>query len=169
MRALTLRQPWPWCIALGDIPLVEGTNERRAAAGQCLIVPKRIENRDKRPPVAMVGKHFAIHAGLKVRMNGEMVETTTGRILLSEIVPEEIPYTIINQVMDKKALGELIDQAYRRLGNKATVILADRLRTLGYHHATRAGISICLDDMTIPPDKDRFISEANTPPTASRR
>ena len=79
----------------------------------------------------------SIHAGIKVRMNGGMVETTTGRILLSEIVPAEIPFDFINQVMDKKALGELIDQAYRRLGNKATVILADRLRTLGYQHATR--------------------------------
>ena len=46
------------------------------------------------------------------------------------------PLRFINEVMDKKALGELIDQAYRRLGNKATVILADRLRTLGYQHAT---------------------------------
>ena len=59
--------------------------------------------------------------------------------------------------MDKKALGELIDQCYRRLGNKATVLLADRLRTLGYQHATRAGISICIDDMQIPPDKERFL------------
>ena len=64
------------------------------------------------------------------------VETTVGRVLLCEIVPGEIPFEIINKVMDKKALGELIDQAYRRLGNKATVILADRLRTLGYQHAT---------------------------------
>jgi DNA-directed RNA polymerase subunit beta' len=63
--------------------------------------------------------------------------------------------------MDKKALGELIDQAYRRLGNKATVILADRLRTLGYQHATQAGVSICVDDMQIPSDKERFIEAAN--------
>ena len=64
--------------------------------------------------------------------------------------------------MDKKALGELIDQAYRRLGNKATVILADRLRTLGYQHATRAGISISIADMHIPSDKDRFIEAATS-------
>ncbi len=89
------------------------------------------------------------------------METTTGRILLSEIVPEDLPFEIINQVMDKKALGELIDQAYRHLGNKATVILADRLRTLGYQHATRAGISICVDDMMVPPDKERFIAAAS--------
>ncbi len=62
--------------------------------------------------------------------------------------------------MDKKALGELIDQCYRRLGSKATVLLADKLRTLGYTHATRAGISICIDDMRIPPDKQRFLDDA---------
>jgi DNA-directed RNA polymerase subunit beta' len=102
-----------------------------------------------------------IHAAIKVRIDGEMVDTTTGRILLREIVQEEVPFGFINQVMDKKALGELIDQAYRRLGNKATVILADKLRTLGYQHATSAGISICVDDMRIPPDKERFLSDAS--------
>jgi DNA-directed RNA polymerase subunit beta' len=90
-----------------------------------------------------------------------MVETTVGRVLLSEIVPSEIPFEVINQVMDKKALGELIDQAYRRLGNKATVILSDQLRTLGYQNATRAGISICVDDMQIPGNKETHISSAN--------
>jgi DNA-directed RNA polymerase subunit beta' len=99
-----------------------------------------------------------LHAPIKVRMNGEMVDTAVGRIMLKEIVPEEIPFEIINQVMDKKALGELIDQTYRRLGNKATVLLADRLRTLGYHYATKAGISICVADMQIPSDKERFIA-----------
>jgi DNA-directed RNA polymerase subunit beta' len=103
-----------------------------------------------------------LHAPIKVRMDGELVDSAVGRILLREIVPGEIPFEIINQVMDKKALGELIDQAYRRLGNKATVILADRLRTLGYEYATRAGISICVDDMKIPADKEAFIAESNS-------
>jgi len=103
-----------------------------------------------------------LHAAIHVRMNGSgLSDTTTGRVLLREIVPDEIPFEIINQVMDKKALGELIDQAYRRLGNKATVILADRLRTLGYQHATSAGVSISIDDMQIPSDKERFIEAAN--------
>ena len=101
-----------------------------------------------------------IHAKIGVRMGEETVTTTTGRILLREVVPNEIPYELINQVMDKKALGELIDQCYRRMGNKATVILADQLRTLGYTNATRAGISICIDDMRIPPDKERFLADA---------
>jgi DNA-directed RNA polymerase subunit beta' len=110
--------------------------------------------------VAYDAGELHIHAGIKVRMQGELVETTTGRSLLAEVVPPEIPFAFINQVMDKKALGELIDQTYRALGNKATVILADRLRTLGYQHATKAGVSICLDDMAMPPDKERFIGEA---------
>jgi DNA-directed RNA polymerase subunit beta' len=101
-----------------------------------------------------------LHAAITVRTGDELVPSTTGRILMREIVPEPIPFDFINQVMDKKALGELIDQCYRRMGSKATVILADRLRTLGYQNATRAGISICIDDMRIPPDKERFLAEA---------
>ncbi|MDH3521862.1 MAG: DNA-directed RNA polymerase subunit beta', partial [Myxococcales bacterium] len=101
-----------------------------------------------------------LHAAIKVRMGGQLADTTVGRLLLREIVPDEIPFEIINQVMDKKALGELIDQAYRRLGNKATVILADRLRSLGYYHATRAGVSISISDMQIPSDKDKFVAAA---------
>jgi DNA-directed RNA polymerase subunit beta' len=101
-----------------------------------------------------------LHAAIKVRVSGEVVDTTAGRILLREIVPGDIPFEFINKVMDKKALGELIDQAYRRLGNKATVILADRLRTLGYQHATSAGVSISIHDMQIPGDKEKFIDAA---------
>jgi DNA-directed RNA polymerase subunit beta' len=111
--------------------------------------------------VAYDADEVDLHAAIKVRMDGRLVDTAVGRIVLREIVPDEIPFEVINRVMDKKALGELIDQAYRRLGNKATVILADRLRSLGYQFATRAGISICVDDMQIPPDKERFIAEAN--------
>jgi len=131
------------------------TRERIGSRGEGMVFSGPEEVR-----VAYDAGEVEIHAGIKVRMNGKLVDTTTGRILLSEIVPGEIPFEIINQVMDKKALGELIDQAYRHLGNKATVILADRLRTLGYQNATTAGISICVDDMMVPPDKERFISAA---------
>jgi DNA-directed RNA polymerase subunit beta' len=131
------------------------TRERTGArgTGMCFSGPDEVR-------CAYDAKAVDLHARIKVRMDGNLVETTVGRILLREIVPEDIPFEIINQVMDKKALGELIDQAYRRLGNKATVILADRLRTLGYQHATRAGVSISIDDMQIPTDKERFIAAA---------
>src|SRR5213082_3479620 len=68
-------------------------------------------------------------------------ETTVGRVLLSEVLPKEIPFSTVNRVMDKKQLANLVDLCYRVAGNKATVILADRLRTLGYTNATKAGIS----------------------------
>ena len=132
------------------------SRERPGSSGEglCFSNPEEVR-------VAFDAGELHIHAAIKVRMDGQMVETTTGRILMREIVAAEIPFEFINQVMDKKALGELIDQCYRRLGNKATVILADRLRTLGYAHATSAGISICIDDMRVPPDKERFLSEAS--------
>jgi DNA-directed RNA polymerase subunit beta' len=132
------------------------TREQPGAKGEGMLFSGPEEVR-----IAYDAGELDLHASIKVRMDGEMVNTATGRIILREIVPDEIPFEIINQVMDKKALGELIDQCYRRLGNKATVLLADRLRTLGYRYATHAGISVSINDMQIPPDKERFIEEAN--------
>jgi DNA-directed RNA polymerase subunit beta' len=91
----------------------------------------------------------------------QLVDTTAGRVLLYEIVPEEIPFAEVNKLMKKKELGALIDTAYRSAGNKATVIFADRLKDLGYQQATRAGISIGIKDMVIPVAKQKFIDEAN--------
>jgi DNA-directed RNA polymerase subunit beta' len=101
-----------------------------------------------------------LQAGIELRTNGELQHTTVGRVLLAEIVPDEIPFEQINKVMDKKALGNLVNAVYRQVGNKATVLLSDHLRTLGYEWATRAGISISVDDMKIPPSKERLIEEA---------
>ena len=61
-----------------------------------------------------------------------------------------VPFAEINKVMTKKALAQLIDYTYRHGGTKETVILADRLKDMGYEYATRAGISICINDMKIP-------------------
>ncbi|MBI5513178.1 MAG: DNA-directed RNA polymerase subunit beta' [Deltaproteobacteria bacterium] len=87
------------------------------------------------------------------------VETTTGRVLLAAELNEtlgrdaSLPFSIINKVMDKKALTALIDACYRAHRNKATVLLADKLRSLGYEYATRAGVSVCMDNMRIPARK----------------
>ncbi len=101
-----------------------------------------------------------LQALAKVRVDGEIVETTPGRILLREIVPEGIPFELVNKKQEKKALGELVNAVYRRVGTKATVLLSDRLRTLGYEWATRAGISICVDDMRVPESKATMIGDA---------
>jgi DNA-directed RNA polymerase subunit beta' len=101
-----------------------------------------------------------LHAYIKVRILGKIEETTTGRVLLSEILPEELPFSFINKVMNKKELRGLINECYRRAGIKATVILSDRLKDMGYKYATRSGISISIKDMTIPSQKSRIIEKA---------
>ena len=101
-----------------------------------------------------------LHAKVKVRINGEMVSTTIGRLLLSELLPAKVPFSVINKVMNKKELAWLIDYAYRNAGTKETVILADRLKDMGYEYATRAGISICVNDMIIPVKKEEFLTKA---------
>jgi len=101
-----------------------------------------------------------LQARIKVRINGEMPDSTVGRVLLYEIVPPEISFSEINRVMKKKELGALIDNAFRKAGNKATVIFADRLKDLGFEYATKAGISIGIQDMAIPSAKEKLLEEA---------
>ncbi len=101
-----------------------------------------------------------LQARIKVRIDGELVSTTTGRILLYDVVPNEIPFSYVNKTMDRKSLGRLIDACFRHVGNKATVLLADAIRTTGYTFSTRAGISICVDDMVIPAKKWDIVSAA---------
>ena len=101
-----------------------------------------------------------LQASIRVRIDGKMVQTTVGRVLLYEVVPKELPFKLVNQVMGKKKLGELIDACYRLCSDKKTVLLADRLRTLGYTHATKAGVSISVNDMQIPARKAKVLGQA---------
>ena len=110
--------------------------------------------------IAYDANEVDLHARMKVRLDGELVETTVGRILLKEILPEEIPFRLINKVMKKSELANLIDYCYRYGGDKKTVLLSDRLKGLGYYYATLAGISISLDDMLIPSNKEKLLQEA---------
>jgi len=87
-------------------------------------------------------------------------ETTVGRALLSEILPAGLPFELINKPLKKKEISRLINAAFRRCGLRETVIFADRLMYSGFTMATRAGLSIAVDDMLVPQEKDRIISEA---------
>jgi len=106
------------------------------------------------------------HTGIRVRVVDpatgvrRIVNTTVGRCLISEVLPDGLPFELVNKTLDKKALSHLIDACYRMHRNKATVLLADRLRSLGYEHATRAGVSICMDHMVIPDAKHVLLNEA---------
>src|SRR5687767_3565142 len=102
-----------------------------------------------------------LQAPITVRINGERIDTTAGRVLLYEIVPSVIPFREVNRIMKKKELANLIDVSYRLAGNKATVILADRLKDIGFRNATRAGISISIKDMMIPPSKEELLKKAH--------
>jgi len=98
--------------------------------------------------------------GATVRLIDKPIETVTGRVLMWEIVPEGLSFEHINRAMDKKALAKLIDVTYRRCGDKDTVLLADRVRTMGYEQATLAGISICVSDMVIPARKAELVAKS---------
>ncbi|MEJ2689464.1 MAG: DNA-directed RNA polymerase subunit beta', partial [Deltaproteobacteria bacterium] len=131
------------------------TRERLMVKGEGRIFSSPDEVR-----VAYDHKEVHLQAKIKVRLNGEIVETTTGRILLYELLPEGMPFKTINKVLTKKELAKLIDFAYRHVGTKATVILADRLKDIGYEYATRVAISISINDMMIPVHKDEILGKA---------
>ena len=106
-----------------------------------------------------------LHSGVKVRATTsegvvKILTTTVGRCLIAEVLPPELPFDLVNKTLDKKALSALIDACYRKYRNKATVLLADRLRSLGFDYATRAGVSICMDHMVIPKAKGVLLGEA---------
>src|SRR6266536_711625 len=116
-----------------------------------------------------------LHAGITVRIreadfgpNGEKVEkltryrTTVGRTLLSEILPVGLPFELINKALKKKEISRLINASFRRCGLRETVIFADKLMQAGFGFATRAGISICVDDMLVPAQKHNLIAAAET-------
>jgi len=100
------------------------------------------------------------HAAIRVRMNGSFVDTTVGRVLLGEVLPEGVAFSMINKEMTKKEVGKLVEFCYKRLGRKATVIFLDNIEKLGFAAATLSGNSICIDDMHIPSKKAELIKEA---------
>ena len=88
----------------------------------------------------------------------KLVDTTVGRALLSEILPMGLPFTNINKALKKKEISRLINTSFRKCGLKETVVLADKLLQAGFRLATRAGISIAIDDMLVPPQKQGLIA-----------
>ncbi len=122
---------------------------------------------------AYENKAVELHAEIHVRIDetiisehGEerhetnLVKTTVGRALLAEIRPSGMPFHMLNQSLKKKQISQLIDSCYRRLGLKKTVVFADRLMYTGFRYATRAGVSIGIDDLMVPDEKRSILEEA---------
>jgi len=114
-----------------------------------------------------------LHAKIKARIrnvvfndDGESVErvqlcdTTVGRALLSEIMPPGLSFDLVNRLMNKKAISSLINACYRKVGLKETVVFADQLMYTGFSHATRAGVSIGVEDMVVPSEKKAILGAA---------
>ncbi len=87
-------------------------------------------------------------------------ETTVGRAILSEILPKGLPFSVLNRALKKKEISKLINTSFRKCGLRATVVFADKLMQSGFRLATRAGISIAVDDMLIPDVKKGMIATA---------
>ena len=111
-----------------------------------------------------------LHAKVKGRFRGrdaegnevtEIYDTTPGRMILGELLPRQggVKFSLINQLLTKKAISGMIDAVYRNCGQKETVIFCDRIMQLGFHHAFKAGISFGKDDMVVPDTKTRIVDE----------
>jgi DNA-directed RNA polymerase subunit beta' len=114
-----------------------------------------------------------LHARVRVRISDSemeeghlthrtrIIETTVGRSLLSEILPEGLPFEMVNRNMDKKSISACINVCYRQVGLKKTVVFADQLMYTGFYYATRAGISIGVNDMYVPEEKGSILEAAD--------
>ncbi len=131
------------------------TKERLGAKGEGKIFADATEVR-----IAYDAQEVEEHTKIKIRMDGKRVDTTVGRILMSDIFPKKIPFSAINRVLNKKELSKLVDLSYREAGAQETVVLLDNLKDLGFHYAMRAGISVCLDDMRMPAKKGQIVDKS---------
>jgi DNA-directed RNA polymerase subunit beta' len=120
---------------------------------------------------ALQAKAITLHTPIKARTQlydetGQLVTktiaTTPGRMLLAEIMPRHpsLPLNLINRVLTKKEITNVIDSVYRHCGQKETVIFADRMMGLGFHYACRAGISFGKDDLIVPKAKEKLVNDA---------
>ena len=131
------------------------TKERLGAKGEGKVFGSSEEVR-----IAFDAREVEEHARIKVRLAGSLVQTTVGRVLLSEILPPGLPFANANKLMTKKEMTKLIDAVYRQTGHRDTVEFLDKIKDIGFNYATRAGLSICIDNMHIPSKKEDFIGKA---------
>ncbi len=109
--------------------------------------------------IAYDNRIIGLHAKIKVRIDAEMIETTTGRVIFNQIVPKEMGY--INQLLVKKAFGGIIGKMFIKLGNKVTAKFLDDLKDLGFRYSTAGGLSVSFSDMIVPEEKAALITKAN--------
>lgn len=107
-------------------------------------------------------KSVNLHARIKVRLENEkeLVETTVGRVIFYDSLPQGSEFHWINKILKKSDLTKLVEKIYYRFGQEATTVCLDRIKKLGFYYATQAGLSISLGDMLIPEQKDGIVKKA---------
>lgn len=128
--------------------------------------PKAYSSADEAQMAYRLG-YIKLHEKIKVRIEteqdlavkSETIETSVGRIILNEIIPDSLGY--FNQVIDKKLLGNIVYDCYRTEGNAKTAIMLDGLKSLGYQYATQAGVSVGVTDFQTPAAKNEILEEAD--------
>ncbi|MGB9697045.1 MAG: DNA-directed RNA polymerase subunit beta' [Ignavibacteria bacterium] len=108
--------------------------------------------------IAFNNKRVGMHAFIKVRVKGKLIDTTVGRVLFNQIVPEGIDF--INETLKKKRLIDIIGQIYKKVGNQRTAYFLDKLKDLGFKYATEGGLSVNIDDIEVPESKKKIVEEA---------
>ncbi|HHZ75571.1 MAG TPA: DNA-directed RNA polymerase subunit beta', partial [Rhodospirillales bacterium] len=102
-----------------------------------------------------------LQAQILVRVKGELVQTTTGRVILGEVLPDEVEFSLVNQLMDKKALSWLIGESFLLAGSEKTVDLLDAVKSLGFKYATEAGLTVSIEHMRIPKTKVPMVDKTH--------
>ena len=139
--------------------------ERKGVEGEGMVLADL-----KEVHAALAAKAVTLHSKVVTRVPQtdeagntylKRVETTPGRMLIGETLPKshKVPFEIINRLLTKKELGDVIDTVYRHCGQKETVLFADAIMALGFRHACMAGISFGMDDMVIPAEKEKLVNE----------
>ena len=101
-------------------------------------------------------KYVDLHAKIKVRYKGEMLETTPGRIIFNQIVPDGLGY--LNELLNKKRLRQIIGYCFRKVDLDKTAVFLDNLKDMGFHYATIGGLSVNISDVIIPAEKEEIIN-----------
>jgi DNA-directed RNA polymerase subunit beta' len=99
-----------------------------------------------------------LHAKIKVRIDGKLIETTTGRVVFNQIVPKQMGF--INELLNKKRLTQIVQAVFRACGNLQTAEFLDNLKELGFTYATKGGLSVSVEDVIIPKEKEEVITKA---------
>ena len=102
-----------------------------------------------------------LQASIMVRLEGALTQATTGRVLMGEVLPEGLPFELVNRLMDKKTLSDLFSKSYLMVGREKTVSLLDEIKELGFKYATEAGLSISIDQMKIPKTKTHLVEKTH--------